>query len=163
MAAGLPVSEARFVGRAVAFSATASQHHRVDDYGKDVAGQGQGEGKGGRWNGRTIVTLGDRYTEVEEGLASLRGGGKVGEGERWEGGWWGKENERMTRMQQSVTDFRDFGLKAEVNGDVNGVGNGVNGVNGVKTNGEKNVNGVEVALGEKEKISEEMSNGHVVA
>ena len=62
----------------------------MEDYGRDEAGIG-GEGK---WNGRTILTLGEDYTEVEEGIVRLK---KV---------WFGEENERLTRMQQTATDFR---------------------------------------------------------
>lgn len=89
MAAGLPVSSARFVGLAVVYSAVASQNERVEDYGKDQAGTGAG-----KWNGRTILTLGEDYTELEEGLSSLKKQ------------WFGEKNERLTRLQQMATDFR---------------------------------------------------------
>ena len=90
MAAGLPVSEARFVGLAVVYSAVAPQSRRVEAYGKDDGVEGRG-----KWNGRTILTLGDTYTEVEEALASLRPQ------------WFGKENTELTRAQQIATDFRE--------------------------------------------------------
>lgn len=89
MAAGAPVSSAHFVGMALVYSATASQEERVDDYGKDVPGTGAG-----KWNGRTILTLGDEYTELEEGMA------------RSKGRWFGEKNVHLTRMQQAATDFR---------------------------------------------------------
>lgn len=92
MAAGLPVSSAEFVGRALVYSATAQQNKRVEDYGKDAPTT---DGKGS-WNGRTILTLGDRYTEVEEPHAELR---------RY---WLGWENTTLTRAQQAATDFRQF-------------------------------------------------------
>ncbi|KAJ4021178.1 hypothetical protein NW752_004185 [Fusarium irregulare] len=92
MAAGLPVSSAEFVGRALVYSATAQQNKRVEDYGKDAPTT---DGKGS-WNGRTILTLGDRYTEVEEPHAELR---------RY---WLGWENTTLTRAQQAATDFRKF-------------------------------------------------------
>lgn len=89
IAAGSPVSSAHFVGMALVYSATASQKDRVDDYGKDVPGTGAG-----KWNGRTILTLGDDYTELEEGMA------------RSKGRWFGEKNVDLTRMQQAATDFR---------------------------------------------------------
>lgn len=88
------------VGLAVVYSAIATQEHRVEDYGKDVAGKGEGEGEKegekARWNGRTILTLGDAYTEVEEVYAHLRPR------------WMGEENARLTRLQQAATDFREM-------------------------------------------------------
>ncbi|KAM7183710.1 hypothetical protein V8F20_012515 [Naviculisporaceae sp. PSN 640] len=92
MAAGLPVSSAEFVGRALVYSATARQKRRVEDYGKDVPGETEGLW----WNGRTILTLGDRYTELEEEYARLR---PV---------WFGEENYDLTRRQQAATDFRQL-------------------------------------------------------
>lgn len=74
---------------ALVYSATASQKDRVDDYGKDVQGTGAG-----KWNGRTILTLGDEYTELEEGMV------------RSKGIWFGERNVDLTRMQQAATDFR---------------------------------------------------------
>ncbi|KAM7188917.1 hypothetical protein V8F33_010364 [Rhypophila sp. PSN 637] len=95
MAAGLPVSSAEFVGRALVFSATAQQKRRVEDYGKETSGSGLGDK--GPWNGRTILTLGDQYTELEEEYAQLRRA------------WFGEENSTLTRKQQAATDFRQLG------------------------------------------------------
>ena len=92
ISAGLPVSSADFVGLAIAYSATAKQRHQVELYGKDSAGLVADAPA--RWNGRTILTLGDRYTELEEPIASLRPQ------------WFGEENTRLTREQQKATDFR---------------------------------------------------------
>ncbi len=89
LAAGLPVSSAYFVGLAVVFSAVAKQERQVEAYGKD-----EGVEVAGRWNGRTILTLGDSYTELEEPIASLRPQ------------WFGKQNTELTRAQQMATDFR---------------------------------------------------------
>lgn len=89
LAAGLPVSSAYFVGLAVVFSAVAKQERQVEAYGKD-----EGVEVAGRWNGRTILTLGDSYTELEEPIASLRPQ------------WFGKRNTELTRAQQMATDFR---------------------------------------------------------
>lgn len=89
MAAGLPVSSAQFVAKAVVYSATARQESRVEDYGKDESGTGAG-----KWNGRCILTLGDDYTEIEGELMRLKKH------------WWGEKNDHLTRMQQAATDFR---------------------------------------------------------
>ncbi|KAG8628066.1 hypothetical protein KVT40_003939 [Elsinoe batatas] len=88
--AGLPVSDADHVGWAIYFSATAQQSNPVELYGKDDDSMV----KPGRWNGRTILTLGDTWTEVEEPLARLKAQ------------WMGPENLRLTRAQQALTDFR---------------------------------------------------------
>ncbi|KAJ6134163.1 hypothetical protein N7523_000485 [Penicillium sp. IBT 18751x] len=91
IAAGLPVSSSDFVGLAVVYSAVASEPRKVEPYGKD---SDDWVGTPGRWNGRVILTLGDRYTELEGPLAALR--------EKW----FGEENNRLTRQQQIATDFR---------------------------------------------------------
>ncbi|KAF4884559.1 Short-chain dehydrogenase/reductase ATR7 [Colletotrichum fructicola] len=91
IAAGLPVSSAGFVGLAVVYSAIATQQQKVELYGKDTVDLAK---KLSRWNGRTILTLGDRYTELEGPIASLRPK------------WFGPENTELTRLQQAATDFR---------------------------------------------------------
>lgn len=91
MAAGLPVSTADHVGLALVYSATARESNRAEAYGKDTE---EVVSKEGRWSGRTILTLGDTWTELEEPIARLRGE------------WFGGENTRFTRLQQSATDFR---------------------------------------------------------
>ncbi|TKX26516.1 short-chain dehydrogenase-like protein 2 [Elsinoe australis] len=88
--AGLPVSTAEHVGWAVYFSATAEQDRAVEPYGKD---DDHAPGLG-RWNGRTILTLGDTWTEVEGPLADLKPK------------WLGEENSKLTRAQQALTDSR---------------------------------------------------------
>ncbi|EEQ28919.1 conserved hypothetical protein [Microsporum canis CBS 113480] len=93
IAAGLPVSTAEFVGLAVAYSSCAVQTRQVELYGRDPD---ELANTPGRWNGRVILTLGSRYTELEEPIARLRGE------------WFGEENKRDTRMQQMATDFRAF-------------------------------------------------------
>lgn len=91
MAAGLPVSSAHFVGLAVVYAAVASEPQKVEAYGKDTDEWKQA---GGRWNGRTILTLGQRYTELEGPISDCRYN------------WFGEENLRETKLQQAATDFR---------------------------------------------------------
>lgn len=91
MAAGAPVSSAEHVGLALAYSAIATQEHQVEAYGRDSPGAVQSKG---RWNGRTILTIGDTWTEVEEPLATLR--------EQW----LGKLQTEQTAWQQCLTDMR---------------------------------------------------------
>lgn len=91
MAAGLPVSTSHFVGLAVAYSAVASEPQKVEAYGKDT---GEWKRAPGRWNGRTILTLGQRYTELEGPISDLRHD------------WFGDDNLRETKLQQAATDFR---------------------------------------------------------
>ena len=91
--AGLPTSSAEFVARALVYSAVAMESRQVELYGKEYNLGGQGRA---RWNGRVILTLGDKYTELEEQLADLRTA------------WFGEENMKLTRLQQAVTDRRDI-------------------------------------------------------
>ncbi|KAM7188761.1 short chain dehydrogenase reductase family [Rhypophila sp. PSN 637] len=91
MALGLPVSDTRFVGLALVYSAVAQQGRRVQGYGKNSKSD---LWKQERWNGRVILTLGDSYTELEEPIADLSPF------------WMGRENLRLTQMQQAATDFR---------------------------------------------------------
>jgi len=65
----------------------------VEEYGKDKAEEGEGER---RWNGRVIVVLGNKYTEVEELYADLRSI------------WLGKENAKLFKSQQAATDGRQL-------------------------------------------------------
>ncbi|KAF6809468.1 short chain dehydrogenase reductase family [Colletotrichum plurivorum] len=90
-AQGLPVSSADFVGLALVYSAVAKQSRVVQGYGKD---RKEDLWKEGRWNGRIILTLGESYTELEEPIADLSPF------------WMGRENHRLTHMQQAATDFR---------------------------------------------------------
>ena len=91
LAAGLPVSNAHFVGLAAVYSAVAFEDRKVQAYGNDTD---EWRETPGRWNGRTILTHGDRYTELEEPLSESRGV------------WLGEANLRETRRQQAATDFR---------------------------------------------------------
>jgi len=91
LAAGLPVSSAHTVGLAVVYSAVAKEARLVEPYGKD---NGDTDDRPGRWNGRTILVLGNTYTELEEPIAKLREE------------WFGRKNTMLTRMQQAATDTR---------------------------------------------------------
>lgn len=90
-AAHLPISTADFVGLALVYSATAQESYRTDVYGKDKESDNT---RVRRWNGKVIMTLGNRYTELEGPLAELR---PV---------WLGKENDSLIKAQQAETDFR---------------------------------------------------------
>jgi len=92
MSAGLPVSSSHFVGLALVYSAFAKEQRQVEAYGKDKDGDIVREA---RWNGRCILTMGDRYTELEEPIANTK---EL---------WFGKENTRLTRLQQTTTDLRE--------------------------------------------------------
>lgn len=93
VAAGLPVSSPHTVGLAIAYSAVAQEPRLAERYGKDNDEPGD---RPGRWNGRTILVLGETYTELEEPMARLREG------------WFGKENTKLTKMQQAATDTRNL-------------------------------------------------------
>ncbi|KAL4904875.1 hypothetical protein BDW74DRAFT_178447 [Aspergillus multicolor] len=92
MAAGLPVSTAHFVGLALLYSATATQARKVEVYGKE---EDKDLYREERWNCRVTLTLGDSYTELEEGISDLR---------PW---WFGRGNLGCTRMQKTATDCRE--------------------------------------------------------
>ncbi|KAJ8066464.1 hypothetical protein OCU04_005524 [Sclerotinia nivalis] len=81
ISAGTPVSTAHHVWLAVVYSATASQSRQVEGYGRDTLDE---VNRPGRWNGRIILTLGDKWTELEEPIASLRES------------WFGAENSKLT-------------------------------------------------------------------
>ncbi|KAI1130844.1 NAD(P)-binding protein [Nemania abortiva] len=90
-AAGVLFGKADVVGLALVYSATAMQDRRVEAYGRDRESD---IWKTERWNGRIIYVLGDTYTEIEEATADLKPF------------WFGKENHRLTRFQQGITDIR---------------------------------------------------------
>jgi hypothetical protein len=85
------VSNAHHVGLAVAYSAVACQSNQVEDWGRQTPEQIKIPG---RLNGRVILTLGDKWTELEEPITDLK---KF---------WFGRENERLTAFQQTLTDMR---------------------------------------------------------
>lgn len=92
-AAGLPISSAYHVGLAVVYSAVAQQPHAVAAYGKDDPAKTSSPG---RWNGRIILTVEDRYTEIEEAHAALRPQ------------WFGAKNSEIMAQQQKSTDMREM-------------------------------------------------------
>ncbi|KAI2631793.1 short chain dehydrogenase reductase [Xylaria nigripes] len=93
LAKKLPISSAHFVGLALVYAATATQDRRVEVYGRETEAHDKWR-NGQRWNGRVLLTLGDKYTEIEEPLSDLRPF------------WFGRDNLAWTRLQQKATDFR---------------------------------------------------------
>lgn len=91
IAAGLPTSSPEHVGAALVWSAVGVENQQVEMYGKDDDSK---RVRKDRWNGRVILTIGSSYTELEEPIADLRRQ------------WFGEENAKFTRIQQTVTDFR---------------------------------------------------------
>ena len=87
---GLQVSSAWHVGLALVYSATAKENTRVEAYGKEL--DKDNESTSGRWNGRVVLTIGNRYTEIEERI------------ERLKGEWFGPQNLQDTRVGQCVTE-----------------------------------------------------------
>lgn len=88
-ARGLQISTAHHVAKALVFSATAREQRRVEAYGTESEADNEREGP---WNGRVIMTMGERYTEVEEPL------------ERLKSQWFGGLNLKHTRIGQVITD-----------------------------------------------------------
>lgn len=88
---GIGINTAESTGLALVYSAVASQKRRVEVHGRESAEKLKVPG---RWNGRIILALGDRYRETEEVLADTR---EI---------WFGKQFCKWTIMQQVATDFR---------------------------------------------------------
>lgn len=91
---GLPVSSAETIALALVYSAIARQARRVEVHGSEPQERLQTEG---RWNGRMILALGDKFRELEEILCDSR---EI---------WFGKQFAKWTRKQQAATDFRRLG------------------------------------------------------
>ncbi|KAK0636058.1 short chain dehydrogenase reductase [Bombardia bombarda] len=91
-AAGVPLTTAHQVGLAIVYSAVAMQPVPVEAYGSETVSLSAAPT---RWNGRTILVMGDQYTEIERPLASLRPQ------------WLGVRNTELTRRQQAATDSRN--------------------------------------------------------
>ncbi|TGJ87043.1 hypothetical protein E0Z10_g1765 [Xylaria hypoxylon] len=87
----IPYSEPHSVGRALVYSAIATQDREVQLYGKD---KDANLWTRGRWNGRVIMVFGETYTELEEPIADLRPF------------WLGRENATVVRRQQALSDLR---------------------------------------------------------
>ncbi|KAI0400483.1 hypothetical protein F4802DRAFT_584793 [Xylaria palmicola] len=86
------VGDARTVGRALVYSAVASEGRAVQVFGRQAEAE---VWRPGRWNGRVILVLGRRYAELEEPIADLRPF------------WFGRENLALLREQQAILDFRE--------------------------------------------------------
>jgi hypothetical protein len=85
---GIPFSEAKDVALALAYSATARQSRGVEVEGNAPRESLQKEG---RWNGRVIQVMGDKYREVEESLMDLRDN------------WFGEQFAEWLRRQREIT------------------------------------------------------------
>ncbi|ROW11731.1 hypothetical protein VPNG_05615 [Cytospora leucostoma] len=85
----LPLSKAEDVALALVYSAIARQDRRVETYGDEPESALMVEG---RWNGRVIQVLGDKFREVEQPLVQSREA------------WFGEEFTRLTKAQQEATD-----------------------------------------------------------
>lgn len=88
---GIGINSAESIGLALVYSAVASEKRRVEVHGREPA---ERLNTPGRWNGRVILALGDKFREVEEVLADTR---EI---------WFGKQFCKWTMMQQAATDFR---------------------------------------------------------
>ena len=84
------MSSTQTVALAMAWQCTAKQTERVEEYGTDTLGPGPHN----RWNGRTILTMGYTYVELEEMVA------------RTKSAWFGRWTAELTRRQQRATDDR---------------------------------------------------------
>lgn len=88
---GIGINSSESVGLALVYSAVAQEKRRVEVHGREPAGR---LNTPGRWNGRVILALGDRFREIEEVLTDTR---EI---------WFGKQFCKWTTMQQAATDFR---------------------------------------------------------
>ena len=88
--AEIPMSSTQTVALAMAWQATAKQTERVEDYGFDTPGPGPHN----RWNGRTILTMGFTFVELEEMVS------------RTKSAWFGRWTGELARRQQGATDDR---------------------------------------------------------
>lgn len=92
--AGVVVSTADDVAKALLFSATAQETRRVEVYGKEAQSE---LNQPGRWNGRVILQLGDKYLELEERLSDWRDAGSLT----------GQEHIKSIKKSQALTDWRE--------------------------------------------------------
>lgn len=92
--AGVVICTADDVAKALVFSATAKETRRVEIYGKEDQSE---LSKPGRWNGRVILQLGDKFLEVEEPLCDWRDSGS----------WIGAEDLKSIKKSQALTDWRE--------------------------------------------------------
>ena len=85
------MSSTQTVAMAMAWQCTAKQTERVEDYGTDTPGPGPHC----RWNGRTILTMGYTFVELEEMIS------------RTKSAWFGRMMAEIARRQQRATDDRE--------------------------------------------------------
>ena len=90
--AEIPMSSTQTVALAMAWQCTAKQTERVEDYGTDTPGPGPHS----RWNGRTLLTMGFTFVELEEGIS------------RTKSEWFGERMAELARRQQRATDDREL-------------------------------------------------------
>ncbi|KUI68343.1 Oxidoreductase UcpA [Cytospora mali] len=88
---GFGINTAESTALALVFSAVASENRRVEVHGRESPDKLK---ESGRWNGRVILAIGDKFREVEEIFADTR---EI---------WFGKQFCKWTTMQQAATDFR---------------------------------------------------------
>lgn len=88
---GIGINTSESAGLALVYSAVAQENRRVEVHGRESA---EKLNTPGRWNGRMILALGDKFREIEELLADTR---EI---------WFGKQFSKWTIMQQAATDFR---------------------------------------------------------
>ena len=84
------MSSTQTVALAIAWQCTAHQTERVEDYGTDTPGPGPQS----RWNGRTLLTMGYMFVDLEEAVS------------RTKKDWFGTWTTQLARRQQRATDDR---------------------------------------------------------
>lgn len=92
--AGVPVGKPDDTAKALVYSAVAQESRRVEVYGKEPQEE---INKPGRWNGRVIIQLGDKFVEVEEHLADYRDSGTL----------FDKDTLDSIKRSQALTDWRE--------------------------------------------------------
>ena len=85
------MSSTQTVALAMAWQCMALQTERVEDYGTDTPSPGSKD----RWNGRTILTMGYTFVELEEMIS------------RTKSAWFGRRMAELARRQQTATDDRE--------------------------------------------------------
>ena len=94
------MSSTQTVALAMAWQCTAHQTQRVEDYGNDKPGPGPQS----RWNGRTLLTMGYLFVDLEEMVS------------RSKSEWFGEWTKELARRQQRATDDRPLEMEKAVDG-----------------------------------------------